>query len=417
MKNENLKIGTYYKIVLIIGLLVSTMWVVLVGTKPFSDFEYYYNLAIDIANGLPWGDTYTSVGYPIIIGGIFKLFGSSLIAAQIFNLILTFTSNFCFLMILKKIKLNELERKIIFTIFVFMPNNIVFNSVIATEILFAMIILLITNIFFGQSKFKYIWIGILTGLNTMVKPFFMAFFFAIFIIETLKERKPIKALKNSFIVLITCCIVISPWIYRNTKLIGQFTFVSNNGGIVLYINNNSQNKLGRWMAASDVENSIVKTAQYEKANMTEKSKMLGNAAKIWIKGHPKEFIILGFKRLYNTYFLSDDILYSTHGSNLSENTSITIFTASNKIRNILFVPAIIYILIYSIIILKAIILRRTHFLDKFTLYSVVVFFMFTAVYFVTEGQGRYAFPEIFIMVYCFSQFIKIVTLKLKELFL
>lgn len=417
MKSKNSKIGTYYKVVLIIGLLVSTLWVVFVDAKPFSDFQYYYNLAVNIANGLPWGDTYTSVGYPIILGGIFKLFGSSLIIAKVFNLIITFASNFCFLLILRKLDINELDRRIIFTMFVFMPNNIMYNSILATEILFTLILLIITNIYFGEIKFKYILIGILTGLNTMIKPFFIAIFFAIFIVEILKEKRVTLAFKNSFIVLIVSIIVISPWIYRNTKLVGQFTYVSNNGGIVLYINNNSQNNVGRWMAASDVENSIVKTPEYEKANMTEKNKMLGDAAKKWIKNHPKEFLTLGFKRLYNTYFVSDDILYSTYGSNLSDNTKTIIFSVTNNIRNIIFTPAILYILIYSIVILRAIVLRKTQLLDKFTLYIIVIFFMFTSVYFITEGQGRYAFPEIFIMIYCFYQFIKLALYKLKELFL
>jgi hypothetical protein len=417
MKSKNSKIGTYYKVVLIIGLLVSTLWVVFVDAKPFSDFQYYYNLAVDIANGLPWGDTYTSVGYPIILGGIFKLFGSSLIIAKVFNLIITFASNFCFLLILRKLDINELDRRIIFTMFVFMPNNIMYNSILGTELLFTLIILIITNIYFGQIKFKYILIGILAGLNTMIKPFFIAIFFAIFIVEILKEKRVTLAFKNSLIVLIVSIIVISPWIYRNTKLVGQFTYVSNNGGIVLYINNNSQNNIGRWMAASDVENSIVKTPEYEKANMTEKNKMLGDAAKKWIKSHPKEFLTLGFKRLYNTYFVSDDIMYSTYGSNLSDNTKTIIFSVANNIRNIIFTPAVLYILIYSIVILRAIVLRKTQLLDKFTLYIIVIFFMFTSVYFITEGQGRYAFPEIFIMIYCFYQFVKSGLYKLKELFL
>lgn len=417
MKSKNSKIGTYYKVVLIIGLLVSTLWVVFVDAKPFSDFQYYYNLAVDIANGLPWGDTYTSVGYPIILGGIFKLFGSSLIIAKVFNLIITFASNFCFLLILRKLDINELDRRIIFTMFVFMPNNIMYNSILGTELLFTLIILIITNIYFGQIKFKYILIGILAGLNTMIKPFFIAIFFAIFIVEILKEKRVTLAFKNSLIVLIVSIIVISPWIYRNTKLVGQFTYVSNNGGIVLYINNNSQNNIGRWMAASDVENSIVKTPEYEKANMTEKNKMLGDAAKKWIKSHPKEFLTLGFKRLYNTYFVSDDIMYSTYGSNLSDNTKTIIFSVANNIRNIIFTPAVLYILIYSIVILRAIVLRKTQLLDKFTLYIIVIFFMFTSVYFITEGQGRYAFPEIFIMIYCFYQFVKSALYKLKELFL
>jgi len=40
----------------------------------------------------------------------------------------------------------------------------------------------------------------------------------------------------------------------------------------------------------------------------------------------------------------------------------------------------------------------------------VIFYMFTVIYFVTEGQGRYAFPLIFILVYYFYFMMKKLTL-------
>lgn len=415
MKLESLKKVTYYRMVLIFGLIASISWVVFVDTKPFSDFKYYYDLAVDIANGLPWGDTYTSVGYSIVLGGIFKLCGASIIKAKIFNLILSLISNICFLSILDKIDINEKCRKIIFALFVLMPNNIFYSSILATEILFTTILLITTNIYFSSIKYKYVYIGILTGLNTMIKPFFLTFAFAVFLVDLLKEKRLKASIKNSLAVLIIAMIVISPWIYRNTKLIGEFTYVSNNGGIVLYINNNSQNNKGRWMAASDVENSLVKTIEYKNANMTQKNKMLANSAKKWIKSHPVRFIQLGFKRLFNTYFVGDDINYSTSGSGLSDYTKSKLYTLTNYVRNIIFVPAIIYILVQSVLILYAIIVRRTQMLNKFSIYVIILFYMFTSIYFVTEGQGRYAFPEIFIMIYCFYRFMSFAVLKYKEL--
>lgn len=411
MKVESLKKGLYYKIILILGLVASILWVILVDTMPFSDFKYYYDLAVDIANGLPWGDTYTSIGYSIVLGGIFKLFGVSLIKAKIFNLILTLTSNICFLSILNKLDINEKTRKVIFAIFVFMPNNIFYNSILATEILFTTILLIITNIYFSKVKYKYIYIGVLTGVNTIIKSFFIVFVIAVFLVDLLKEKKILKSIQNSLIVLVTCILVISPWVYRNTKLVGQFTYISNNGGIVLYINNNSQNKLGRWMPADNVKNSLVKTEKYKKANATEKNKILGNSAKQWIKSHPVEFIQLGFKRLFNTYLVGDDVLYGISGSDLSYNVRLILCIITNAIRDVVFIPAVIYIIIYSKLILKSIIANKTDILNKFNIYIVVLFFMFTTIYFVTEGQGRYAFPEMFIMIYCFFEYVKLIILK------
>ncbi|MBV7274432.1 hypothetical protein I6U48_16165 [Clostridium sp. PL3] len=416
MKKSVLKNENYYKIIMASGMALCILWVLFIDTKPFSDFDYYYKLSVDIAKGLPWGDTYTSVGYCMLLGGIFKLFGASLFKAKLLNLFLTFVSYIFFHVLLKRINLKERDRKIIFTIFVFMPNNIFYNSLVATEPLFTTILIFITFIYFSNIKYKYMYIGVLVGLNTLIKPFFIVYFFAIFLLELLIEKKIAAAIKNSLIILVICIITISPWIYRNTKLIGQFTYVSNNGGIVLYINNNSQNKIGRWMPVENVENSIVKTNQYKKANMTEKNKMLSKAAKTWIKAHPVQFIELGFKRLFNVYFWGDDVLYSTYGSMVSASAKDILFTIANDIRSIIFAPAIIYILIYSSAILRDIWKGKTQLLNKYTLYNVILFYMFTSVYFVTEGQGRYAFPEIFIMIYCFYCFIRLLKHKYKKYF-
>ncbi|NFS21817.1 hypothetical protein FDE82_06830 [Clostridium botulinum] len=415
-KDSNYSKTNYYKIIIGLSMLLCILWVIFVDTKPFSDFEYYYNLAVSIANGGEWGDTYTSVGYSIVLGGLFKLFGASLALGKIFNLVLTFFGQVLFLGILRKIKITERNRKIVFTLFVLFPNNIFFNSVLGTEILFTTLLLLLTYLYFSDIKYKYVILGVLVGATTMVKPFFLLYAFAIFLVELLKEKSFLKSLKSAIIIAVVALITISPWIYRNTKYNGERTFVSNNGGIVLYINNNSQNNIGRWMSIYDVENSLAETEEYKKASYTQKNKMLNKAAKEWIKSHPKEFVILGFKRLFNTYMVGDDVAYSIHGVTMNNDTvKFKLFAATNCIRNMVFIPAIIYVLIYSIFILIQIIKRRTENLNKFNLYSTILFHMFTSVYFITEGQGRYAFPLIFIIIYFWVYFIKHGILLFKEL--
>lgn len=415
-KNSNYSKTNYYKIVIAVSIVLSILWITFIDTKPFSDFEYYYNLAVSIANGGEWGDTYTSVGYSIVLGGLFKLFGASLVLGKIFNLVLTFFGQVLFLGILRKIEITEKNRKIVFTLFVLFPNNIFFNSVLGTEILFTTLLLLLTYIYFSDIKYKYVILGILVGAITMVKPFFLLYAFAIFLVELLKEKSFLKPLKSGIIIGVIALITISPWLYRNTKYNGERTFVSNNGGIVLYINNNSQNNMGRWMSIYDVENSLAKTEEYKKASYTQKNRMLNKSAKEWIKCHPKEFVILGFKRLFNTYMVGDDVAYSVHGAtNINDAFKVRLFAATNCIRNMVFIPAILYVLIYSIFILIQIIKGKTEKLNKFNLYSTILFYMFTSVYFITEGQGRYAFPLIFIIVYFWVYFVKHGILLFKEL--
>lgn len=391
----------YYKIVTGVGILLSILWIIFVNSKPYSDFSYYNMVAKQVATGGQWGDTYTSVGYSIALGFVYKIFGSSIMVAKIFNIVLTFFSYVIFYKILTKLNISELRKKVIYIIFVLFPSNIFFNSLLGTEIIFTTIFLLATLVYFSQVRFKYPIIGVLTGLAAMIKPFFMVFFFAIFLVEVVSTRSFKKPLKNALIVLILSLITIAPWCIRNTRLIGERTFISNNGGIVLYINNNSQNKVGRWMAASDVENSVVNTKAYIKANATEKNKMLSTAAKKWIITHPAQFIELGFKRLKNTYLVPDDIDYTFYGTGLSTATENIMLGVYGAIRYFIFVLSIIVMLITSVKIIIDIIKGRET--SKFEVYGLVCVYMVSCTYFITEGQGRYSFPVIFVMIYFFTK--------------
>lgn len=414
--NVDRKSSKYYFIIGAVGLILAIAWCSMVNPKLFSDFEYYYNLAVDISQGKPWGDTYTSVGYPIALGFLFKLFGASTLLAKIFNIILTVISYYLCYSILNKIEINELSKKIVYTIFVLFPISIFYTNLVATEIIFSTMLLLVTNVYLSDIRYKHIILGILIGLNTIVKPFFICICFAFFLVDSITSKRFIKPMINNLIIFLVSVIVIAPWCYRNTKLTGELTFVSNNGGIVLYINNNSQNNVGRWMPAEDVENSIVKTEEYKLANMTQKNKMLSKAAKQWIRENPKHFIQLGFLRLVNTYGTAGDFYYTTYESGLSDNAKNAIYFVTNKVKQIVFYPGILFILLYSVYILINLIKRSTENIDKFMLYCCILFYMFTCVYFVTEGQARYSFPLIFTEIYCFNYLLRGLVGKVKELF-
>lgn len=403
---KNLKnVHNYYIKITLLSLILCFLWILFINTKPFSDFSYYHNLAIDISRGGAFGDTYTSVGYPIVLGFLYFIFGHSLMVGKIFNVILTMLSLLCLYNILDNTVSSEKKKRAIFTIYALFPSTIFYNSVLGTEVLFTFLLLLVCNLYFSKWKYKYIAIGILVGLNTMIKPFFILFFFLIFIVELIKKGFKVAVL-NSFIVLLITSLTIAPWLYRNYRYTGELTFVSNNGGIVLYINNNSQNKLGRWMPADEVYDSVVNKEYYKKASMTGKNKILSSEAKKWIGTHKGEFVVLGFKRLFNTYYLGDDIAYSTYGTTLTQGIKYSLIGINTIVRQIVFLPGILYILAYSVYILYCLIKRKTKDINLLNLFLTVLFYLFTCVYFITEGQARYAFPVIFIGIFFFIEAIE-----------
>ena len=238
----------------------------------------------------------------------------------------------------------------------------------------------------------------------MVKPFFIVYFFAIFIVDIIKYKDFKNSIKGSLTVLFISILCLSPWLYRNTKLTGELTFVSNNGGIVLYINNNSQNRYGMWMDARNVHDSIVKKTEYINANATEKNRMLSSAARKWIGSHPAKFVQLGFKRLFITYIGFSEIDYSFNGANINPVFKFIFSFYAYAARYLVFIPALIMIAVYSVIVIKKFFNKKP--VDRYLIYNLICFYMFAVVYFVSEGQPRYSFPCTFTLVYFFSCFME-----------
>lgn len=396
------KIERFYGFTILLGFIISVLWIFLVKTQPFSDFLYYQQVAIRITQGRQWGNTYTTVGYSMVLGLFYKIFGTNIMVAKWLNVFLTTLNNLLLYRILKVADIREYGRRIIFALFALFPSTIFYNSVVATEILFTTILLLITYLYITENRYRYWLIGLLVGLDTLIKPFFLVFFLVIFLTEFITGKNSfIISLRNSLIILCISIIAISPWLYRNSKLMGEFTYVSNNGGIVLYINNNSQNLSGGWMPAEKVKNSVILTPEYKMANPTQRNHMLTQAAEKWILSHPRKYVILGFKRLKKTFGPKSELGISFYGSQTPVRVQKFLSLMTTIIRGFLFSAGLITIAwIGAFYIFKLLVyknkLKREGFLS---VYFIITFLMFVSIYFLTEGQPRYAFPIVFIILY------------------
>lgn len=394
---------SYYSLVIFLGSCTSLAWIYVVPTEPFSDFAYYRSIAQEIVCGHPWGTTYTTIGYSIFLAGVYSIFSDTLLIAKVMNIIFYTISNFLFLGILQNSTMPEKIRKLAFGMFVFFPANIFYNSILANETMFTCVLLACIRLYLSEVRLKYFWIGLLTGLNVLIKQQFILFPVVIFIVEQLYQSSFIKNIRNTVVMLVIMCLVISPMIYYNSKMMGQFTSVANNGGIVLYINNNSQNTDGRWMMAEEVENSVVLQDEYITANRTQRNAMLRTAATKWIIDHPREFVILGLLRVKNTFLVGDDICYTLIGITDDEGIADVLTVANGVVKSIFFIPGIIMATIHGARLLSAVRHRKNWSASRVDLILTAVFYMFVLIYFISEGQGRYSYPVTCCMIYLACQ--------------
>jgi len=169
--------------VVFLAVVLRGLWVYLVPTALFSDFEGYVNYAADIAKGQAWypNQLYEifpfTVGYPLILSLWFKLFGSTLISGKIFNI----ACSAALIILTYKVAEFVFDRSVALFAAIMTalwPAQIMYTSVMATEhigILFFMASILLVYLteanMMNRKKYLFsILLGVFICLSKFVRP-------------------------------------------------------------------------------------------------------------------------------------------------------------------------------------------------------------------------------------------------------
>lgn len=413
--------------IIILSAILKVWWINNIPLTPLYDFETFYKVAVNLyngegftLNGYPWA--FQSYGYPLMLSIFFRIAGSSSIfTAKVFNVICsTLTLPFIFL-IMDKVFNKKSVVWLCFVVFAFMPNNLIYNNVLGSEILSVLLfsIIICMNLYMIE-KYKiwnFIIQGFLIGILSLVKPFFMAYPIVLIFIYFIKN----KEFKNTAIIGVSLIVgfmcVMIPSTIKNYKAFGKAFPISYNGGYTLYINNNSMNVRGTWMnafkvpASEEFKQKLRDVGfEYDVDHITEKTQNLRNAysgdifkeeAIKWIIQHPAEFISLGCLRIVNVFFDGASDVQLWGFENLGQMTIMQnrLFKVFMGVSN-----SIIYVISTSFIFVLLLNIKRI-FTKKAELSLLIVTWstlFFYAVYFVIEGQARYNFPTLFMLLICFG---------------
>lgn len=416
----------YFKIIIFLGILIRVFFILKVPCEPISDFQKYQQIATNIFMGkghyyLGNPIAFQPMGYPFILGCFYKLIGSNnIILGKALNVVFSSVTLIIILKILFKISNNKKLIYITYTIITFLPNYIVYNNVLGSEIL---VTLLLSIIIYLQlcdfnNNLRYVLIGLFIGLATLTKPFFILYPIIVAIIQWLKNKNIKDTSKIFFVSFTIMCLVISPWTYRNYKNFNLFIPVSYNGGYVLFINNNSNNKSGAWMRIKDIDISNKLESKFKKYKFNYKTSVnnevnqvmikpklnniLKEEAKKWIFNHPGKFIEMGLLRIKNTFFSGSGDIYQWGMNNQNKYKDTFLKNSYTKC----FTDYIIYILsflafFYVIYNFKNIVFSFFKKELKVNYIKSIIFLnvsYFICIPFVFEGQQRYDFPILFLCV-------------------
>ncbi|MCD6219864.1 glycosyltransferase family 39 protein [Candidatus Calescamantes bacterium] len=189
-------------------------------------------------------------------------------------------------------------------IYSFYPTLIFFTGLILSETFYTFLtFLFLLSLYFLYKHSSWKWIvlsGISGALSSLTRPSTISlipFLYLFIILFLLRKRRRIVPVLLSLLLL---AITYSPWVVRNWIVFHHFILTTTDGGWVLYSGNNPMNRSGGGIEGIDVKF----PEEAKNLNEIERDQYFKKKAIEFIRSHPKEFILLSFKkfsRLWRLY--------------------------------------------------------------------------------------------------------------------
>jgi 4-amino-4-deoxy-L-arabinose transferase-like glycosyltransferase len=250
-----LKLGSIKPIYLILTLAMLTRlgWVLFSPALPTSDFGWYEGRAIEIVEGRGYsvGGTPTAhrlPGYALFLAGIYAVFGQSLLAAKLANVLLgTITVYLTYLLVRKTFSVHIAF--VAATMVAVTPSLILYTALLASENLFTPLFLS-SLLFFLQylrtRKQSYTFFsGTMLGLAVLIRPVVLLLP-SLWLLYLMCKQQTLKTVAAQALLLgLPSILFLVPWTVRNYALLDHFIPLSTDAGSVLLISFN-ENSTGRY---------------------------------------------------------------------------------------------------------------------------------------------------------------------------
>ena len=241
--------------------------------------DWYDLLAMNIANGNGYRffpeTTETMLrtpAWPLVLAGIFKVFGPSILAVKILNMLLSIGTGWLTYLLSRRISGSELLGVIAAMIAFFHPAILIADSRGGLES-FSMFfvvafMVLLYRAFDDDSLRKYVEAGVVLGVLLLIKSTAVMFAPCVFLFKFLKQPNLVgvrRATLVTGVLTVAATIVLSPWIVRNYMLSGEFVPTMSVGGMSAYsgyyISNNRHTGKDQYVLDLEASNEMGKVAE------------------------------------------------------------------------------------------------------------------------------------------------------------
>jgi 4-amino-4-deoxy-L-arabinose transferase-like glycosyltransferase len=288
-----------------VALVLRVAWVVAVQNRQVSDFLKYETLGREIAAGHGYSidgrpTAYFPIGYPLLLGGVFRLTGGSELAAKLANVALYLGIIALSFRLAEELFGSRFVAGLVASMLALEPNHVVFSSILLSETAFTFFTLLGAWLLvrWRGLALPALLAGIVFGLASLVRPLGSALmviaFAAVWWSDRAVAEPSRRRLSNgraaSLLLALAAghLLVLGPYALRNKAVMNELSFVPLNGGINLLLGNNPHAS-GTYPTDPAV-NQAVRTLVPRSDDEAEDNRNLTRCAVDYIVSHPLETV-------------------------------------------------------------------------------------------------------------------------------
>jgi 4-amino-4-deoxy-L-arabinose transferase-like glycosyltransferase len=371
-----------------LGFVLRMLWITFVPTQLYQDWKWYDDAAYHLSqvwryeeNGVP--TAYWPIGYPLFLAVIYRIFGHSYFAVELVNVLLSLGICVLTYLVAKRL-VAVVPARVSLVILTLFPSQIFFTSVLASEILFTVLLLLTVYLVLKPRDHASIYAplstGILLGFLILIRA--VALFLPVIIVFLYfsSKRKPALILREAILTILMTFLTVSPWLLRNKLVLNSFT-IATSGGINLYIGN-SPISSGGWVWQR--ENPF---KDLSAPNEVENNRLGYKLAAKYIVDDPLRFVSRGIKK--------EIFLFATDFAAIAKELDLA--AKANRVDRFVILNIIAQTYYLTVLVLSGgglfLVLRRGKRSPGFSLLcGVLVYWL--AIHFVFFGIDRFHFPLI-----------------------
>lgn len=299
----------YLPIILLLAATLRVWWIYANDPWPVSDFEWYYQCAINLVNGAGYRyngeiSAFFAPGYPVFLALLIKIFGASLFAIKCSSVLLQVATVYLVYRLGRRLTSSEAAGRFAMLLMACYPNQIAYSSIVASENLFLPLMLLGTELLLlGEERpWALLPAGLTFGYAALTRPHILLVPIVIFIIRiiALRAQRPLlQWLAPVLAIHLLIGLVLSPWLWFTYKSFGHPVMTTSIGHNLWIANNPNAN--GTYVDVAPLEAQLTPGKNdYERDQ--EKTRL----AKAYQAEHPNAGLALVPARLSYLYTRDDD---------------------------------------------------------------------------------------------------------------